>query len=252
MLYAALTLWMFVIVFSAWAVHHLWSRLVQPRVVNTTLLPGTLVSQLGHILGLLITGQPVRNAALMGDDDAGAPRADPPEKPRIPIAGPIITALLPLVACAGGLVLASRWIGGPVVRSFAVSETVEVARGLPTSLPAFWALLRSTLTTAESVLGAIVHADWTTWPAPLFVYLAICLTVRMTPLEENRRGAIGAIALSGLVIGLLAQVIPGVESGVLASWPTLSFVVGMLLSLLILTLLISALASLARILVKEK
>ena len=49
MLYAALTFWLLVIVFSAWGVYWLWGRLVKPRVVNTVLLPGTLVAQLGHV-----------------------------------------------------------------------------------------------------------------------------------------------------------------------------------------------------------
>ena len=74
MLYAALTLWLLVIVFCAWGVHRIWSGLVKPRVVNTILLPGTLVAQLGHVLGLLVTGNPVRNTALMGDDEKGDPK----------------------------------------------------------------------------------------------------------------------------------------------------------------------------------
>ena len=53
MLYAALTFWLLVVMFSAWGVHRLWSGLIKPRAVNFVLLPGTLVAQLGHVLGLL-------------------------------------------------------------------------------------------------------------------------------------------------------------------------------------------------------
>ena len=73
MLYAALTFWLLVIVFCAWGVHALWSGLIKPRAVNTILLPGTLVAQLGHVLGLLITGNQVQNTALMSDDEDGKP-----------------------------------------------------------------------------------------------------------------------------------------------------------------------------------
>ena len=57
MLYAALTFWLLVIVFSAWGVHWLWSQMIKPRAVNTVLLPGTLVAQLGHVLGVAAHGQ---------------------------------------------------------------------------------------------------------------------------------------------------------------------------------------------------
>ena len=96
MLYAALTFWLFIIIVTAWGVHTLWSGLVKPRVVNAVLLPGTLVAQLGHVLGLLITGNPVRNTELMSDDEKGAPKSEQPERQRIPILGPILVGLLPL------------------------------------------------------------------------------------------------------------------------------------------------------------
>jgi hypothetical protein len=44
MLYAALTFWLLIIVFSAWGVHTLLSQLIKPKVVNSILLPGTLVA----------------------------------------------------------------------------------------------------------------------------------------------------------------------------------------------------------------
>ena len=50
--YAAMTFWMLVIIFAALGVHHLWSSLIQPKVVNSILLPGTLIATLGHIFGL--------------------------------------------------------------------------------------------------------------------------------------------------------------------------------------------------------
>ena len=64
MLFAAMTFWLVTAVLSAWGVQQLWRGMVAPRVVNAVLLPGTLVAQLGHVLGLLITGATVNNATL--------------------------------------------------------------------------------------------------------------------------------------------------------------------------------------------
>jgi len=252
MLYVALTWWLLVIVFSAWGVHWLWSRMVRPRVINTVLLPGTLVAQLGHVLGLLVTGNSVRNTTLMGDDEDGGPKSDTPAEQRIPIIGPILTGLLPLVACGGGLYLVSRWWGGSVLSGLSKSGGVGMSQTMPMSLHAMWQMLRDSITNTENMLDAILHSDLTNWTTILFLYLAVCLTVRMTPFEGNRRGAIGAIALAGLTVGLISLLAGGVERFVQTSWPILSFATGMLLFLLLTTLLISGVVGLVRILAKNE
>jgi hypothetical protein len=249
MLYAALTFWLLVIVFSAWAVHWLWSRMIKPRAVNTVLLPGTLVAQLGHVLGLLVTGNSVRNTKLMGDDEKGEPTSDSPDRQRIPVIGPVVVGLLPLLACAACLYLAASTFG----RGMLVQEaTPNLPRTLPVTLAGFWELLRTGITVTEDMLDAILAGNAANWAHIVFLYLAVCLTVRMTPFEGNRRGAIGAILLSGLVIALLASFASGVENAVLSSWPILTFAVAMLLFLLIVSLLISGVVGLVRILARNE
>jgi hypothetical protein len=249
MLYAALTFWLLAIVFSAWGVHWLWSRLVKPRAVNTALLPGTLVAQLGHVLGLLITGNPVRNTTLMGDDEKGEPTADTPEKQRIPIIGPVLVGLLPLVACAACLYLVAISLGRSVLVD---GVSPHLPEALPLTLAGLWELLRTSITASENMLNAILSSDRLSWANWLFLYLAVCLTVRMTPFEGNRRGAIGAIVLSGLVIALLATVVSGVDGAVRSSWPILSFAMGMLLFLLLVSLLVSGVVGLIRIVARNE
>jgi hypothetical protein len=249
MLYAALTLWLLVIVFSAWGVHRLWSRMIKPRAVNTVLLPGTLVAQLGHVLGLLITGNSVRNTSLMGDDEEGEPTTDSPDKQRIPIVGPVLVGLLPLVACAACLYLAARTLG----RGVLIAEpSAQVPQVLPLTMAGIWDLLRTSITVSQNMLDAILASDLLNWANVLFLYLAVCLTVRMTPFEGNRRGAIAAIFLSGLVIGLVASLVSAVQGAVLSSWPILSFAVGMLLFLLLVSLLVSGVVGLIRILARNE
>lgn len=249
MLYAALTFWLLVIVSSAWGVHWLWGRLIKPRAVNTVLLPGTLVAQLGHVLGLLVTGNSVRNAKLMGDDEKGEPTADTPDRQRIPVVGPVVIGLLPLIACAACLYLAAGTLG----RNMLVQEaSPDLPQSLPLTLAGLWELLRSSITVTENMLNAILASDLLNWANVLFLYLAVCLTVRMTPFEGNRRGAVGAILLSGLVIGLLASFVSAVGGAVQSSWPILNFAVGMLLFLLLVSLLISGVVGLLRILARNE
>ncbi|MBU0640059.1 MAG: hypothetical protein KKB50_14435 [Planctomycetes bacterium] len=252
MLYAALTLWLAVIMFTAWGVHRLWSGLVKPRVVNSVLLPGTLVAQLGHVLGLLVTGNPVRNTALMGDDEQGEPKSDAPETQRIPVLGPILIGLLPLLACAVCLYVAARLLGGSVLGELSGGAALEVSRTLPTSLAAFWQLLHGCVDLMERVLNAIIHSDLPNWPTIVFLYLAVCLTVRMAPFEGNRRGAIGAIVLAGVIIGIVAALVTPVRDLVESSWPILSFAVGMLLFLLLLSLLVTGVVGLIRTLARKE
>jgi hypothetical protein len=251
-LYAALTVWLLVIIFSAWGVHQIWSRLIKPRVVNSLLLPGTLVAQLGHVLGLLLSGNSVHNTRLMGEDDKGAPQSDASEPARLPIVGPILVGLLPLVACGGGLYLAARLWGGGVLANTSGRMLLQVPQTLPTTLAGVWELLRGGITLVEDLLNAILNSDLPNWPTVLFLYLAVCLTVRMAPFEGNRRGAIGAIFLAAVLIAVLASLLPAAREFVLSGWPVLSFAVGMLLFLLMVSLLVSGVVGFIRILAKNK
>ncbi|MBN2445296.1 MAG: hypothetical protein JXO22_01120 [Phycisphaerae bacterium] len=245
MLYAALTFWLFVIIFSAWGVHSLLSRLIKPRIVNSILLPGTLVAQLGHVLGLLVTGNAVQNTKLMGDDEKGEPTSEQPETHKIPIFGSILVGLLPLVACAACLYVATNLWGTGVMSQ---SGSLEVQQTLPTSIAAAWDLPRQCIDAMQNMLDAIIASDLPAWPTLLFLYLAVCLTVRMAPFEGHQRGAVGAIVLAGLVIWLIGSLTPAAHDLVLSSWPILSFAVAMLLFLLTLSLLLSGIVGLFKIL----
>ncbi len=255
-LYAALTFWLLVIMFSAWGVHRLWSALIKPRVVNSVLLPGTLVAQLGHVLGLLLSGNAIRNTSLMSEGEEGEPETDTPEKQGIPILGPILVGLLPLVACAICLyVVAALW-GGNVIDKVG-GGSAQLPQALPTSLDGIWDLLRHSVSLMEATLDAILRSNLFNWPRNLptllFLYLAVCLTVRMAPFEGCQRGAVGAILLAAIVIAVVSYFVPAAQSFVEdSSWPILSFAVGMLLFLLLLTLLIHGVIGLIRILAKNR
>ncbi len=235
MLYAAMTFWILVVVLSAWGVHQLWSGLVKPRVVNTILLPGTLVAQLGHVLGLLVTGGTVNNTTLYKDDETGAPEQTQDPKPRIPIVGPVIIGMLPILACATAIYFVAYYLGGSVIREM---NQQMVPHALPATLPQFWEMLRGAITLAETTLAAALHSDWGNWHVCLFLYLLVCLTVRMAPFPGNLRGAMGAIVVLGIIAYVVGKLASATSESVQGGWAILSLSVGTVLVLLIFSLVV--------------
>ena len=235
MLYATMTFWMLVIVFLAHGIYTLWTNLAKPRVINTVLLPGTLIAQLGHIVGLLITGGTVQDTTLIKDNKTAEPTTTPDPQPKIPVVGPIVVAMLPLLSCGFFVHLVLQTLGANIQTTageFLVRET------LPKNLPEFWDLLRHTITVVEHITAAILNSNFHQWETWAFVYLIICLTVRMAPLPGSQRGAIGAILVLGAlaaVIGLATQ-IP--QEKIHQVWNLLSFSVAVLLFLMIVTLVV--------------
>jgi hypothetical protein len=238
MIYAAASVWLTVVVLLAWGVHHLWSGMAKPKAVNGVLLPGTLIAQLGHIVGLLITGGTVNNTALMRGDEKGAPATDPSPQPKIPVIGPMIVALLPMAALGAALYLVITRLGIPVLDKIPKDQ---IPAELPGTMGAFWNQLRGVITLAEGTLNAVRSTESVNWRILAFVYLLICLTVRMAPLPGNIRGHVGAIAFLGVTAWLMSTVTPGIPELILQAWPVLSLAIGTLLLLLFISLVVRGL-----------
>lgn len=248
MLYAAMTFWLLVVVLSAWGVHQLWSGMVQPRVINMILLPGTLVAQLGHVLGLLVTGATVTNTTLVKDDETGDPGTTQDAKPRIPIIGPVAIGLLPLLACAIAIFFVARHLGRSVLDGIAQQP---LAASLPTSLGGAWQLVRDEVTLVEALVNATVAAFPGGWPLWLFVYLMICLTVRMAPFPGSLRGSLGAIVLVGMLAAAIGAVSDALARQIEGGWPVLSLTVATLLFLLLVSAVIRGSVGLVKLLVNN-
>jgi hypothetical protein len=234
MIYAAVSFWLSIVVLLAWGVHHLWSTIAKPRTINAILLPGTLMTQLGHVVGLLITGGTVNNTALMRDDDDGGPATDPSPQPKLPVIGPVIVALLPMMVLGLMIYLVIMKLGMDVVMR--MPQERMVAPTLPGTMAAFWDQLRSLVTLSENTLDA-VWASGFHWRIVVFVYLMICLTVRMAPLPGNVRGHLGAIVTLGIVAWLVSTMSPAKTSELIADlWPLLTLTIGWLLVLMLISL----------------
>lgn len=249
MLYAALTFWLLVAVLTAYGVHQLWSGMLKPRTVNSILLPGTLVAQLGHVAGLLVTGATVTNTTLYKDDESGEPEMTQDPKPRIPVVGSIIIGMLPLLSCAVAIFLVIRFMGGSIVSEM---KPHTVAAALPTTLAMFWDLLRDQISLVESTVSAARGADWSQWQVWLFVYLVICLTVRMAPFPGTLRGSLLATIVLGLLAALILSVAGKGQASFEAGWSVLSLSVATLLFLLLVSLLVRGTVSLTKLLAGNK
>ncbi len=253
--YAKITFWLTVIVFTAMGVHQLWSALIKPKAVNTILLPGTLVATLGHILGLLITGGTVENTALIKDDDSGEPQTGKDPKPKVPIIGAVVIALLPMVGCAIAIYAASHYIGSPVLQALNRDNAPQLI--LPTTWPMFFEMLRQTLALVERLVHVVLQSDLQDWHILLFLYLSICLTVRMAPLNGNVRGAVGAILIAGVIGYLIARMSPPspdslASESLQSTWQLITYSVAVLLLLLIISLLVTGVVRLIRTFVDSK
>lgn len=248
--YAAMTFWLFVIVFSALGVHRLWSSLVQPKIINSILLPGTLVAQLGYILGTLVTGGTVNNTTLVKDNESCEPETGEDTQTKVPVIGSVILALLPMAGCAVAIYWTARYFGGQFLDGMQQAQFNQTL--LPTSLAAFFDTIRGTLSLVEHLVAVVRASDLQNWHTILFLYLVVCLTVRMAPLTGNLRGSLGAIALFGVIAFLVSQVTKSDSGAFGTAWPLIIFCVAVLLFLLILSLIVTGVVGLIKTVLDQK
>lgn len=245
MLYASFTFWLLVIVLSAWGAYRAWCGMVRPKIVNVVLLPGTLVAQLGHVLGLLVTGAKVTNTALVADGQTGEPETSTGAEPKIPLIGPIIIALLPLLACGTGMFVATEQLGRPLLD--ALGE-VRVPRALPDTVAAGWQLIRDVVTLEQSLVQAAGDVLDGSWQLVLFVYLAVCLTVRMAPLPGTFRGSLLAVLVVGAGAAAVATFATSLPQHLDRLWPVLTLTVAAAVFVLVFSALIRGIVGLVKLL----
>jgi hypothetical protein len=241
MLYAALTFWLFVILVVAWGVHQTWCSMIRPKVFNAVLLPGTLVAQLGHALGLLLAGGRIGDAIMSGDNGDGT-GGHP--KMKLATLGPVILGLLPFIACTAAIYLLAILLGGHVMGHF---KSGAAGTELPTTMTEVWALLHAQITLVESTVTAIASidsGDWRTW---VFVYFAVCLAVQIAPFQGNLRGALIAMIVLGMTWASLGYLVSAINPMGHQVWEVMNLILGTLLLLLFVALVLRGGVGLARI-----
>ncbi|MCB9850116.1 MAG: hypothetical protein H6817_05365 [Phycisphaerales bacterium] len=242
MLVAAFVCWLAVIIFSAAGAVRLASTLVSPKAVDVILLPGTFLARLGLILGLLVSGGSLHDVPLIGEPRNSDVAGGSPLRLRAWF-GAILTALIPIAACAAGIVVLVKMLGVSVARA---TLTTSAATQLPSSINAFWAFLRGAVDLMESTLSAAAGcnlADWRVW---VFFYLLICFALRMTATRGNLRGVLGALALIGAALTVCAVAYSPLINAISRGWPVISLVVATNLLLLLAALLARGISEVSR------
>lgn len=266
MIYAAFTIYLLGILFAAMGVHRLWAGMLKPRWVNWALLPGTVVSEMAYIFGCLITGGEVRRARLIGrgqglrgwGKSSAGPDADAEPtteaEPKLRIAGPIIAAFMCILACGAGIIIVHALLGRPVIGQFAGGDThllTSRLKSLPGSTGEFWDQLKHQVDLLHRMAATWGELDWLNWRVPLFVYLALCLTIRLAPVRRSLRATLAAVIATAGIIALVGLIWRRFRDLMDELWPLVMYVWASLLFLLAVSLAIRGGVGLVRALLEK-
>ncbi|MCP4376134.1 MAG: hypothetical protein GY794_08185 [bacterium] len=256
MIYAAFTMWLVFTVFAGIGVYRMWAALGKPAHVNCALLPGTLVSQMAYIFGCLITGGEIKNAKMVPDrKDSGGGAPQTSDSPRLKVVGPLVASFMSLVACGGAILAVHSAMGKPVIERFGGDGGGyffnETTTGLPKDLPRSWEegwkLVSDQVHLVKHTCETWWDLEWSNWRVALFVYLAICLAVRLGPVSRPIRPTLGAVCIIAGVIAIIGAVDKNFVNLIDKIWPLLTYVWASLLTMLFGTLVVLGLAALWRI-----
>ncbi len=256
MIYAAFTLWLFLILFAGIGIYRLWSGLVRPAWLQWALLPGTVVSEMAYIFGCLITGGEIRRAKLMPEMKMkssvarkdGEPTTEASEG--VKYVGPVVAALTAIVACAGAILIAHALLGEPVIKQFATGDGLLRPAALPKALPTSWDGLWEQVSAQVLLLRRMCETwrdvNWLNWRVPLFIYLSLCLAIQLSPVRRPIRSTLAAVVAITVIIALIGLGWKQFASLMQDIWPLLTYIWASLLALLVVTLLLQGLVALIR------
>lgn len=257
-IYLAFTLWLLLILFAGRGVFLLLGKLIRPASASWILLPGTIVSEMAYIFGCLITGGEIRKAKLLPDgggskDSSGEPATEATQK--LKTIGPIIASIIAILACGAAIVGVNQWLGDPVMKQFLQDSRVEdgfwVGSALPEKLPpdwnAFWDDLHGQVRLMHRLFDTLRQLKWSDWKVGLFVYLAVCFSVRLAPVGRPFRPTLIAVVLIAGTIMLVGCIFKKFQNLMTdPAWPLLTYVWTSLLILLSATLIVHGAVALVR------
>jgi len=239
----ALAFWLLLILFTAIGVYRLGELFGKGKLIDWLLLPGTIVGELAYVFGCLITGAEVRGARLFpsGRGQASMTQATP----AIKVIGPLLAAAIALVCGIGAIVATHRMLDEPVIREFIVDDTsiipsvgANLAGQLPTTSQEFWDLPVAQVKLVRKMYQTLLTINWGNWRVPLFVYIALCLSVRLAPIRRPVRPALGAAVLAPGIVALAQLAGANLASGIEGLWFLLTYIwASLLLALIVLALI---------------
>ena len=260
-IYFWFAIWLLLIIFAGSGVYSLLSRLANPAIINWVLLPGTIISEMAYIFGCLITGGEIKKAKLMPDGGAKGEggSAATEASPKLKFIGPAVAALMAIVVCGGAILAAQSLLGAPVVTQFnnqqnsaALPPMYSAAsfhkKATPESFHGYvnatWDQLHHQATLLRKTTDTLSELKWSDWRVPLFLYLAACLAIRLSPAKRPLRPTLAAAVFISLIIGVIGAL---TDSKLMYDlWPLLTFIYSITLLMLVITLAVCGLVTLAK------
>jgi len=257
-------IWMFLLLAMAAGVYALLMRLMPPSAVQWLLLPGTVVSEVAYMFGMLITGGEIRRRVLPGkegggDGGGGAAAGDGSSgKPKT--LGAIVSAMLAVVAVVAAVMGAYTLLDKPVIGKFVgtglLTQRVALApmdgtgKSGPSSLgevpDIIWEQAHNQVSLLKRLTSTLADVDWKAWRVPLFVYLTLCLSIRIWPSRRPIRPTLLAVIILTGAIAAVGAIWKNFDSILEDLWPLLTYVWTSLLLTLIVTLAVIGVVALIR------
>jgi hypothetical protein len=232
--------------------------MVKPAWVNWALLPGTIVSEMAYIFGCLITGGEVRRAKLIEMPGKGKAAGGEPTtnaSSGLKIVGAILASLVAMVACIAVILLARELLGASIIEALAVRQGIADG-GLPKSLPkswdAFWGQVNHQVLLLRQICETFGSRGRLDWRGAVFVYLALCLSIRLSPVTRPMRPTLAAVVVIAAAVALVGLAWDRFSGLIDDVWPLLTYIWSSLLFVLVATLLVRGLAGLIGILAGRK
>jgi len=257
MIYIAFAFWLFALVFAARCTMKLWAQMITPKALSWAVLPGTLATELAFYLGSLLSGADFRPRKLVDDsEDTQKDAANGPASGGVPYLTPVLTGLMPVLACMSLIFVLSTELGHPVFRHFYMAD-VEVPVRLPgVDGETLWGLLAGQVKLMENAWAALTDSlanmPWQNPKGWIFQYLMICLIVRMAPTRRPMRPALVGTAVVAFLIAATVAVVSSHGQWLRDVWPLLSYTWATALLLLAVTLCIRGGVSLYRIVLNNE
>ena len=123
-------------------------------------------------------------------------------------------------------------------------------REIPTSANAFWDQAVIHVHLLRAMGRTWLNVRWIDWRVPLFVYLTLCLSIRLAPVRRSLRATLAAIVATAAIIALLG-LWSKFDQLMLDLWPLVTYVWASLMLLLVLSLIVRGTVSLVQALAKD-
>jgi hypothetical protein len=254
MVYLTLIVWLWIIALSGIGLYRYWTAMLGGAVVDWCLLPASLLSEGAYSIGRVLTGRPAFGGII-------SPQNVNEDPCRVAITGKhgfwvaLLSSSLAILISMAVLLISANRLGADIIRDMATANIIShfhltaLPKSLPTSWNELWTQLAVQVEYVERITTAWSKQDWLDWHVPVFVYLGVAFSVRLTPTRQDRRATLAAVGGFGLCLTLLAALIPPFHDKLTGDlWYLLTYVWATLLTGLLLTMIAVGLRGLVGIL----